>query len=220
MPAFVEFATTAGIEYVNVEARPEPEPDILCEFSSGEFVAFELTEAVESKVKQALSTKLKTASLTRQAFAALPEEERQQVLDRHTGKVIDVCSRDDALSLLRQRKELPASFKYLAMQVRREVGCYEDFDSNVIEAGQGLPSRLLDHLTLQCIDGLEGIHWEPCAFEYTPGDPISERFREKLLEKQYATERPMELAVYFDLHSPLPDDTGWIAPLRARGEKC
>ena len=87
-----------GIDAASIEKRDPPEPDILCRTVSGESIAFELVEALDSDLARGVYGKLRLEKNFRDAFAALPQAHKDS-LSAHVGDALVYVCYDRSLSL-------------------------------------------------------------------------------------------------------------------------
>jgi hypothetical protein len=206
--AFLAFATARGlgIDAGTIQEPPPPAPDILV-CSSGECTAYEMTEAVEPDYAQKLSAILRTPALVRDAYAGTQGQIREAIEQRHYGKMIGVCFRDE-VTLKRRRA--------LMQQVFKLIG---GIDSSLGASGTERIEDLLPelhHVSMRQI-GWNGIHWEadPTAGWIDPEGALRTRLVDKMANKSYETEFPIELIAYFWREVTPPPNTGWIDAMRA-----
>jgi len=198
--AFNRFCGIVGIAASQVEERDPPHPDILASVDAA-LVAYELTEAVEREYARKLSDMLKTPPMVRKQYKSIPRELRDQIEASHAGKVIDICFRSD-VSLRERAKVLIDVFDYIA---ELPAGCGKD--GLVWEKA---PLKQLDHISVKQIRW-DGIHWEagsPASW-IDPESALQERLVDKMCNKTYESDDPIELIVYLDRQISPPENTDW-----------
>jgi len=200
MRAFRQFAELHGANFSDVEERSPPEPDILAVVDDAR-LAFELTEAVEPAYARKLSDMHKTPKLVRDGYDALSDEKRHQIETAHSGKMIDPCFHT-AVSLRDRAKALNEIFEYIA-------DIPAEFGSHGLERVEN-PLEPIDHIALSQV-GWDGVSWQPGAPAgwIDPEAALKDRLVDKMTNKVYETEHPIELIVYLDRQIPPPDNTGW-----------
>jgi len=205
LKAFMLFAEHAALNVMSVEESEPPAPDILATIEGCQ-VAFEMTEALEPDFAQKLSLFYKSTPLIRSAYNEVPAELRDEIERRHRGKMIDVCFREDVLSLNQRRAALPGIFEFLA-RLDADVGV--DAPGR-LEYPNDLPALELDRLLLQAV-GRDDIHWEAGAHAgwIDPEGAARERLIDKMTKKIYQSAAPVELVVYYDQEVTPPTNTGW-----------
>jgi hypothetical protein len=82
---FLEFASRVGLSIVpsTVEKRSPPEPDILCQLASGEFVAFELAEACAPEFAAAMSKSVRNNVASAEGQDVSAETVRNKLTKRY-----------------------------------------------------------------------------------------------------------------------------------------
>lgn len=207
--AFHRYCELRRITAIDIEERQPPEPDVLASVE-GSWVAYELTEAVEPEYARKLSDMSKTAPLIRAKYGELPKERRDRIEAPHGGKVIDICFHTDVT--LRDRERLLTDvFSFIA-----DVPAARGSDElEWIET----PFEQLDHIGMKQIRW-DGIHWEPGAPAgwIDPQSALQARLNDKMGNKQYETEHPIELIVYLDREVSPPENTGWEDDLASLAE--
>ena len=156
---------------------------------------------------------LKTPDILRSEFAKLSATEQGALLSRHNGKLIDVCFRDNTHSL-RDRQSAASEVMVFLSSLPREIGVDSDTRLNDPAA---LPSRLLDHISISAIPEMDGIYWDasaPASWIDTES-AIRDRLHDKMTQKFYKTEHPIELVLYLHSQVAPPANTGWIEALSA-----
>lgn len=201
--AFLAFAKAAllPLDTDAVEEPLPPAPDILA-IVSGEQIAYEVTEAVEQDYAKKFRLIVDSPKRMREVYESLPDATRQEMEARHGGKLIGFCFQDD-LSLKKREALLPSVFDFV-LSVESNVGRNEL--ERIVDPIPGLR-----HVSINDV-GWDGIHWEvdPSASWIDPETALRNCLIEKMTNKSYETEHPIELVVYFWREVAPPPNTGWI----------
>lgn len=205
--AFLAFATATGlaIDVISIQEPSPPAPDIAA-CLDGECTAYEMTEAVEPEYAEKLSAIIRTPALIRQMYAVAPAQLREAIEQRHHGKLIGVCFRDEVT--LKRRKALMGNVFDVVLQIDASLGT---------KATERVKDPLPDlhHVSMRQV-GWNGIHWEadPTAGWVDPESALRLRLVDKMTNKSYQTDYPIELVVYFWREVTPPPNTGWIEAMK------
>src|ERR1700680_756090 len=95
---FRYFAKKAELAVVadSIEKRNPPEPDILCRFSSGSFIAFELVEVCHPMNAVFRSTAVRRSELIEETYLRLPSTLRHSFDSRFAGQAVSFAFSHEA----------------------------------------------------------------------------------------------------------------------------
>ena len=177
-----------GIDAASIEKRDPPEPDILCRTVSGESIAFELVEALDSDLARGVYGKLRLEKNFRDAFAALRQAHKDS-LSAHVGDALLYVCYDRSLSLSRRCSLIPAVFD----EVRR-------IDSGFVGThtpGGDSPVHGVVRQILVNRGSYTGPIFDVEAFAWYE-DPVVDALETKF-GKSYETDAPIELLVFYEI---------------------
>jgi len=195
---FSSFLVAAGlpVEANSVEKRKPPDPDILCVMSGKGSIAFELVELVDPDFAERIGLMFKTKTMLQKCFENLPETNRRHFESKYNNALLHFRFRDKT-SLRNRQKSLEAAYKHLlTLDADFEGQTYHDQDqgkilrSVIIRRGEFV-GPVLDPESVGSV-----------------GDPTWDTLQKKL-NKKYATDHPVELLAYIDIHPMLPDNI-WL----------
>jgi hypothetical protein len=188
LTAFNFFAEVAGLRIVNssVQRRPPPEPDLLCQLSSGEYVAFEVTEACSPKNIRFSKNAVVLGEDLQSAYENLPPDLHTAFQTRFADHAISVAF-EPQVSLSKARRAIPKILVALLHSSATSDGWF-------LEIPAQFPG-ILQHIRFA------GRYYEPdeptfnIAGSFDPSDMTTEAVRRKL-SKRYVTSYPIELVVF------------------------
>ncbi len=188
------------IDPASIESRDPPEPDIACRFvESGEEVAFELVEVIDSDWASLMFGQSRETAALRNAYESAPGEMRSALLERFSNALIYVAFR--ALAAASQRKPAVEHILHGLLDLP------PDYRGNWRpETGSDL-SKTVRAITVSR-GGFEGPVFDVEAAS-SIGDPTLERIRGKWA-KSYETPRPIELLAFYELQPTTPES--WWKP--------
>ena len=78
---FMRFAAVCrlGILPPSIEKREPPEPDIRCETSQGETLAFEMVEVIDQELARKIANQFELGRMLRNAYQALPGRDAAEI---------------------------------------------------------------------------------------------------------------------------------------------
>jgi hypothetical protein len=185
----------------SIEKRSPPEPDILCSFTNGYQVAFELVEICHEENAAFFGSVRAISNLLEEAYTNLPAELRRRIDARFAGRPLSF-SFASAATINRIRSALPQIFADLAGQP-------EGNDQFL-----GLSTATKKVINTIRIVGRVYEGSRPAfnvAFSFRPNDVVVETVRAKLC-KTYRTPHPIELLAHFGGHAWEKSNT-WASPL-------
>lgn len=191
---FLEYAALPVV-MSTIESRSPPLPDIFCQLTSGEHVAFELGELSDQEFRKGGSTMMQFRELLHGLFQKLPAPVRAIIETRYMACRIDVSFLPE-ISLRRHEVAIGAFYRWLADQ-ERFIG--------VLSADR-LPQDVRSAIPKISISDLSPALWIEPAFGMWVSEPDLSVFKRKL-GKTYDTTHPIELL----LHSTWPLGDGWFA---------
>lgn len=193
---FEEFLEYAGLPVIpsTIESRSPPQPNILCQLTSGERVAFELGELSDQEFRKGGSTMMQFRELLQRLFWEIPHEVRAAIETRYTVCRIDVSFLPE-FSLRRHEVAIRTFYRWLADQ-ERFIG---------VLTAERLPRNVGSVLPKISISEPSPALWIESAFGMRVSEPDLIVFKRKL-GKTYDTTHPIELL----LHSTGPLSDGWL----------
>lgn len=178
---FREFVGACSLPIVpgSIESREPPEPDILCALTTGEQIAFELVESIDSGLAAAFDTTVELPRFLRKHCPTLP--------GLGSGGLIAIDFKDG----ISKRAQIQAISPLV-----EELKCVPAGHS-----GNWPVTDMLHHAGVQRI-GVVPRDWGFLDFQVSPVTSISDPAPEQLAKKfgkNYGSEIPIELLVYYDL---------------------
>lgn len=204
--AFTEFCKIRGLEVERFEERCPPEPDIYAVVGR-HGIAYELTEAVEPDFARQVSDPSRMPNMVRNSYAALSPEKKNILENKHYGKVIDLCFLE-GVSQRNRENSLPEIFDFL-------ISIPAAFGSTGLERLDKPNGDMLAYISMGQI-GWEGIHWEssPPFMWIDSETALVNRLIDKMENKQYRSEAPIDLIVYLEREPDPSPGTEWVGRLR------
>jgi hypothetical protein len=199
LAVFLQFATVCPrhIDTRSIQARPSPEPDILCNVD-GALCAFELVELVDQAQRRRVRRQIEMQSTLLDACDALPESVRVELIRRagNTSIFVDVV---DAASK-------PARQKAVSRIVESLCAIEPDFAGPLVS--EPWWSGIIDKIVVTRLKLIGPV------FSVKSAGYISEHVLSPIhakLAKAYQSEAPIELLAYFRHSTPPP--SFWAYPL-------
>lgn len=189
LSAFNRFAEVAALPIVDgsVQTRFPPEPDILCQLSSGEYVGFEVTEACNPKNIRFAKNAMVLGRDLSSAYQNLPPDFHKAFRTRFAGHAISVAFEPE-VGRSKARRTIPKILVALLNSSHTSDGWF-------LETPAQFPG-ILQHIRFA------GRYYEPddptfnIAGSFDPSDMTVDAVRRKL-SKKYVTSYPIELVVFF-----------------------
>jgi hypothetical protein len=189
LTAFHLFVQVAGLSILDgsVQRRHPPEPDILCQLSSGEYVGFEMTEACSpNNIRFAKNAEVLGESLF-SAYENMPPEIHAAFRARFAGEAISVTFEPE-IGLSKAKRAIPDILVALLHSSPTSLGLFLDVPHQ-------FPDLLKEvRFAGRCFDPDEPSFNVAGYFDIS--DMTTEAVRRKLL-KRYVTSYPIELIVYY-----------------------
>lgn len=178
---FWEFAGACPLPIVpeSIESREPPEPDILCSLATGEQIAFELVESIDSGLAADFNISVELPRLLKKHCPTLP--------GLGSGGLIAIDFKDE-ISKRTQIQAIPLLVEELKRVPAGHSGDWPFADT-------------LRHAGVRRI-GVVPRDWGYLDFQVSPVTSISDPAPEQLAKKfgkTYGAECPIELLVYYDL---------------------
>jgi hypothetical protein len=188
LTAFHLFVQVAGLSLLDgsVQRRPPPEPDILCQLSSGEYVGFEMTEACSPKNIRFSKNAIVLGGDLDSAYENLPPDLHVAFRTRFAGEAISVAFEPE-VSFSKARRAIPEILIALLHSSATSDGWFLHIPPQF--PGILQPIRFA------------GRCYEPdkptfnIAGSLDPSDMTTDAVRRKL-RKHYITSYPIELVVF------------------------
>jgi hypothetical protein len=209
---FRDFAETVGLHVVEIESRPPPEPDVLCEIAGAGSVAFELGEVVCETFERAVNEHQIVRERFRSAMAALPDGDRNRIETRLGGPPAVYVTFTPGTPPGRWRHAVAPIVGWLTERAK-------------VDGPAGLSPGDVDarHLgtlvSVGVIDLAIRRTWTGKAFlgiaEPVEVDDATERMVNKKLQGAYTSAVPMELLLYWAA-APAPRTAAWRDKLLAK----
>lgn len=194
---FGEFLTYARLPVIEstIESQLPPAPDILCQLTCGERIAFELGELSDPAFRKGASTMMQFRRMLWQLFQELPDDIREVMAMRYRECRIEVTFQPD-VSLRRYGRAAKAYYHWLADQPRI-IGTLTR-DQFPADVGAVIPRV--------CISEPSPTLWIEPDFRTRVSESDLSVF-EKKAGKRYDQSHPIELL----LHSTWPLSDAWFA---------
>ena len=109
---FVEYASLPVIAE-SIQSRESPEPDIYCELSGGDRIAYELGELCDEGFRLGYGTMLQSRELLQQGIAGLEPSTREKFVQKYSDAFISVQF-VPAASLRRRAQTIAAFYQWLS----------------------------------------------------------------------------------------------------------
>ncbi len=177
----------APLKLKTLQIRSPPEPDVICQMASGEWIAYEITEASsEANVRYIKNSEVFGDDL-QAGYRNLPPPSREAFRKRYAGNAISVGFRAEA-SQIRSRRAIPSILVTLLDAQATSDGWFP-------EVAAKFPD-ILDHIRFA------GRCYEPdeptfnLAGSFDPSDVTTAAVQRKLV-KTYVTGAPTELIVFW-----------------------
>ena len=203
--AFTEYCKIRGLEVERFEERRPPEPDIYA-VVGGHGIAFELTEAIEPDFARQFSDLNRMPDMIRNSYSALSPAKKELLENKHYGKVIDLCFLE-GVSQRNRENSLPEIFDFL-------ISIPADFGSTHLDRMDKPNGNMLAYISMAQI-GWEGIHWEssPPYIRIDSKIALVNRLIDKMENKRYRSESPIDLIVYLEREPDPSPGTDWVERL-------
>jgi hypothetical protein len=204
LKVFDGFVQSTGklIDPASVSKENPPAPDLRCQYTTGETVAFELVEFLEQDFARTMQFQLKAVGALYRHFNSMPAMERGRFEALYGNADIQVNFQDDCSSA-RALSAVPAIFQELMLQPSGFEDLIDSFHDPTLSRAilslsvQRMPSKgpTFDSPTGGFLD-------DPCV------DTIQRKF-----QKTYQSQYPIELLAYIGQNPMFPEDV-WKPKLR------
>lgn len=171
----------------SIQKREPPEPDVLCQYTDGQWVAFELVEICNRRNARFMGSSHLAYAHTTFAYQALPPEHRQRFDERFIDVPLSFHVRPEA-SMNALRKALPSLLVELISATRDEISYEYGPLSAAVQGAIGKVREGGKHVSPGEVNFNIGGSFDPVI----PLDAIAAK-----LSKRYAARGPVELLAHF-----------------------
>lgn len=187
-----------AIDQTSIKKKNPPLPDILCRMKAFGETAFEMVELIDKTLAAHVLSSFKNQQILNEEFNHLDPVEKALVLRVVQNALVHVDFHPDATAKVR-KKEIPAIIRFL--------GTIDPNFEGVVTLNSSLTKVLR---RMRIIRGcFPGPFFEVCSVG-SFSDPTLEKINKKF-SKSYESPFPVELLIYFELQTILPE---WLLQIK------